>query len=306
MSLRWRVNTTLTPKLAERYIKSQEWDLQIDTINYFGQGWDNITFLVNDKIVFRFAKTDETAMLLKQENLVLPSLQNLSLQIPNPIYIGRPNENNPYHFHGYEKLSGIPAYQIKLSDDDLKVCLEQLALFLKELHSFKHNSAQKLGALPVVCDRIKVNLVIKSLQERIQKLHDLKIVQFDQSFIKQQIKAVQKISLNPAQNCLVHGDLDIRHLLVLDNRLSGIIDWGDVGISHPVTDLAAIFYWFPVEMHDVFFKIYGSVSQDMQNYTRFLALHRTITLMWYGHGIDDQTMFDVSLKAYEELRRYQA
>lgn len=303
MSFKWRVNTTLTPKLAEKYIKSQGWNLQIDTINYFGQGWDNIAFLVNDKIVFRFAKTDEASILIKQENLVLPHLQNLSLQVPNPIYIGRPNENNPYHFHGYEKLSGIPAYQIKLSDDNLKSCLEQLA-FLKELHSFKRNSAQKLGAMPVVYDRTKVNIVIKSLQERLQKLHELKIIQFNQSFIKQQIQGVQKISLNDTEHCLVHGDLDTRHLLVLDNKLSGIIDWGDVGIGHPVTDLAIIFGWFPVEMHDLFFKIYGPVSQDVQTYARFLALHRAITLMWYGHGIDDQIMLEVSLKAYEELRKH--
>ena len=42
----------------------------------------------------------------------------------------------------------------------------------------------------------------------------------------------------PVEACLVHGDLGPTHLLVADERVSGVIDWSDAVIGDPGLDLA--------------------------------------------------------------------
>jgi aminoglycoside phosphotransferase (APT) family kinase protein len=40
---------------------------------------------------------------------------------------------------------------------------------------------------------------------------------------------------------LCHNDLGIEHILVIDNKIAGIIDWGGVAITDPACDFARIY-----------------------------------------------------------------
>ena len=60
-------------------------------------GWDNLVFLVNQKIIFRFPRRKISVALIEQENQVLKNLQSyITLQIPNPEFIGHPSKDFPY------------------------------------------------------------------------------------------------------------------------------------------------------------------------------------------------------------------
>lgn len=50
----------------------------------------------------------------------------------------------------------------------------------------------------------------------------------------------------------IHGDLKPDHLLVLDGRLSGVIDWGGLGVGDPATDLLPAWGLFEGESRDAF------------------------------------------------------
>ena len=39
---------------------------------------------------------------------------------------------------------------------------------------------------------------------------------------------------------VLHGDLHLRHLLAVDGRLTGILDWADASVGDPVMDLAVL------------------------------------------------------------------
>jgi aminoglycoside phosphotransferase (APT) family kinase protein len=43
----------------------------------------------------------------------------------------------------------------------------------------------------------------------------------------------------PKARVWLHGDLDARNVLVRDGRLTGVIDWGNVGVGDPAVDLMA-------------------------------------------------------------------
>lgn len=300
----WNVESIINPELAKRCIEHPEnYLLKVDFIEFLGQGWDNVAFLVNKKYVFRFPRKQEAEQLLCDENKVLPKLHEmLSLQIPKPIYFGKPNELYPFHFHGYQILIGTPAYQADLSDDELRMCLQNVAQFLKQLHSIKAVRAQAMGAQLQMYDRTNVNIVIESLQKRMGIIQEKNIYALDHVFIDTLIAQAQVVIINRDNDCLAHGDLDYRHMLLQDNKLTGIIDWGDVGISHPVVDLGVIHGMFPKSMHANFFTMYGAVEKDIWVYAKFLALHRAITLMLYGFDIKDAKMFAAAVQSYERLK----
>jgi aminoglycoside phosphotransferase (APT) family kinase protein len=50
----------------------------------------------------------------------------------------------------------------------------------------------------------------------------------------------------------VHADLDSRNLLVQGGRLSGLIDFGDLGVGDPACDLGLAWKLFSGESREVF------------------------------------------------------
>lgn len=292
----------VTPEIAKQCIHDNNL-LFVDSIELFGQGFDNFAFLVNKKYIFRFPKTDEADQLLSDENLVLPNLQReLSLEIPNILFRGNPTNSYPYHFHGYEMVKGLSAYQIDFSDDELKKCLQVLAHFLVKLHSVKAVQAKIFGVKNQLYDRTTVQRVIESLQKRMKLVRKKNIMQLDEIFIKNQIMQSRKVFFSHEYDCLVHGDLDFRHLLIMDKKLTGVIDWSDVGIGHPVVDFVVIHQMFPLSMHEMFFEIYGIVEKEIWLYARFLALHRSLTLMLCGYDMQDVQLLESAKKSYHRLR----
>ena len=50
----------------------------------------------------------------------------------------------------------------------------------------------------------------------------------------------------------IHGDLDLRNLLVEDGRLCGVIDWGGLGIGDPACDVMAAWKVLPAAARHTF------------------------------------------------------
>jgi aminoglycoside phosphotransferase (APT) family kinase protein len=49
-----------------------------------------------------------------------------------------------------------------------------------------------------------------------------------------------------------HGDLDVRNWLVRDGRISGVIDWGSMGVGDPACDVMVAWKLHSAEARDVF------------------------------------------------------
>lgn len=300
------VAIVITLELAKQCIQDPVNNLlQVHTMKQLGQGFDNVVFLVNETIVFRFPKHAEAESLMNDENRVLPALQNrLSLDIPKLLYFGKPVQKYPFHFHGYEIVSGVSAYKIDLSDQELRQCLQDFAHFLVQLHGVSAAQAHLMGAQKQLYDKTTVRHVIESLENRIKILWENGIIARDELFIQAWIEQSKKVEIVHDHDCLVHGDLDFRHLIIQNKKLSGIIDWGDVGINHPVIDFVVVHQMFPQSMHELFFQIYGNVAQDIWLYARFLALHRSVTLMLYGYDMRDAQLLEAAKKSYERLTNH--
>jgi len=80
------------------------------------------------------------------------------------------------------------------------------------------------------------------------------VVTVPKEAFQNEVSLVSNILLPPVK-VLVHGDLHCRHLMFHKKKLTGIIDWGDVGINNP----AVIFSLYPSDTHKTFLNIYGRV-----------------------------------------------
>ena len=76
----------------------------------------------------------------------------------------------------------------------------------------------------------------------------------------------------PERLALVHGDLHLRHAFVDDQRLSGVIDWGDVCRSDPAVDLVLVWCALPPPARAAFFDEYGPVEEAGLLRSRVLSL----------------------------------
>ena len=64
----------------------------------------------------------------------------------------------------------------------------------------------------------------------------------------------------PSVAALVHGDLHFRHVLVERERVTGVIDWGDICLADPALDLQLLWSFVPPQGRAAFLDAYGPVD----------------------------------------------
>lgn len=299
----WHADIHITEELVISCLQGQfPALLPIKKIKCIGEGWDNKVFLINEKIIFRFPRRKIAVALIERENAVLNKLPIFpGVSVPIPKYVGYPTIDYPYSFQGYALIIGISAYQAKLNDQDRIASLPILAGFLKQLHSIDVTQALAMGAEPQVFDRTLTSKTIEILQGRITKIIARKCCNINLDCFQQEVAAVKNLLLPESDRCLVHGDLDCRHLIFNENQLTGIIDWGDMGINHKSVDLAIIWSFYPSSCHSQFFEIYGAVDLATWQYARFLGLYCAFTELLYGTDMDDVLLVTEAVNAIKRI-----
>ena len=80
---------------------------------------------------------------------------------------------------------------------------------------------------------------------------------------------------------VLHGDLHLRHLLTLGERLTGILDWADASVGDPIMDFAA-FSRDGEEALGGFMRGYGlEMSSDIRRKIVAYRLLSTIDTLWF-------------------------
>ncbi|WP_218813354.1 phosphotransferase [Rickettsiella endosymbiont of Dermanyssus gallinae] len=289
MIRKWQADIEINEAQVRKCLEVQFPALLLRKVCFLGEGWDNRVFLVNQSIIFRFPRRRVAGELINRENHILKQLAHFfSLQIPTPLFEGKPTQDYPYSFQGYPCIKGASVGEATLTEKALLNSLKPLALFLKQLHFFDENQALMMGAKSQLFDKTEKGRIIALLRDRAEQLILLGYP-IDKKQIQAEIDGIRSIRLSDVR-CLVHGDLYFKHLIFHQERLKGIIDWGDVGINHPVVDLAIIWGLYPKKYHAHFFDIYRPVDSNIWQYARFLAIYMAITLILYGLDINEKQL----------------
>jgi aminoglycoside phosphotransferase (APT) family kinase protein len=222
---------TIDEQLARRLVDRQfpQWaDLPITRVGV--DGWDNRTFRLGDDLTVRLPSGDWYALQVDKEQRWLPVLApRLPLPIPAPVARGEPDSGFPYPWSVYRWLEGELASKARIAD--LTGFATTLAGFLSALGRIdatggpepgQHNFFRG-GPLSTYAD--ETHEAIDALgaevpRDRVERVwEDAMATSWDRDPV------------------WFHGDVATGNLLVRDERLAAVLDFGSSGVGDPACDV---------------------------------------------------------------------
>jgi len=198
-------------------------------------------------MLIRMPTAKEYALKCEIEHELLPKLAPyLNVSIPSPIKMGAPSQDYPYPFSIYKWLEGTSINLITIDNKKLEQLAFDIAKFLKELQNITEVSGPEPGQHNWWRGD-HVSVYDKGTRQQIALLADI----IDAS------KAINlwEQALASRWNKLpvwIHGDLAIGNILVQDNKLSGIIDFGGMACGDPACDLVIAWTYLSGKARDIF------------------------------------------------------
>lgn len=291
----WTPEKEVDVDLARILIQEQIAYLKIDSIVYFGQGFESTVFLVNKKYIFKFPRRAVSVGFLQQEIRILKVYQDyLPIEVPAPLFVGTPSLRYTWPFAGFSFVAGDSADFFTLTRQERADLAVPVAQFLKSLHSIPISIGKKLniGVDPIGRLDFKVQHPLAlSLLEKVANLHLFKECGVLYSMLMQ----LKDIDISDS-SVLVHGDLYARHLLLNENKqLVGVIDWGESYIGNPAVDLALLFSFIPQEALYLFTKTYGDIDNSILRGALFRSIKHTLHCVLYAEDVKDDLFLQEAL-----------
>jgi len=301
MSKPWLPEQVISLLDAQQIIEEQFPELKPVTLKHFGSGWDNTAFLVNHNYIFRFPRREIAVPWLETEIALLPTLASkLPLQIPLPIFIGKPSFKYLWPFLGYKILPGKTAEIAKLTMQQRSQNAIVLAEFLKMLHNIPAENLAKYAAKEDDIQRLELSVRVPKTLEMFDRIIENNYFE-DVSRFTHYLKSLT-LKQPKFRPCLLHGDLYAKHLLVdSTGKIIGVIDWGDMHIGNSALDLEIVHGFLPVESHQTFRQHYGAIQDDIWELGFIRAIYASALLMVYAHDVQDQDLLVETHTAFEIL-----
>ncbi len=215
--------------LVRRLLEGQfpQWaDLPIDMVVSYGT--DHDIYRLGDHLAARLPRIGWATRQAAVEGEWLPRLApHLPLAVPVQLARGKPEEGYPYEWSVYEWLPGEDANG---TIGDLEQAAVDLAAFVRTLRQVDRAGAHPRPPHgrggPLTEHDEQVRRSIAQLDERIDA----------PAALRSWRESLEAAPWEDAQ-VWVHGDLLPGNLLVVDGRLSAVIDFGGLNVGDPACDL---------------------------------------------------------------------
>ena len=293
---------------AKQDIEKNFSDLKVGKIEYLSEGMGSTAFLINESIVFRFAKNEKADASLEKEIKALPEIQKrVDLSIPVFEHAGK--QHNQFRMVGYKKIEGESLKKSDLVSPKGKIDEEiakQLTTFFQQLHSIDVKTAKSWG-LREQNFRSQYENELQDARDHVYLLVEQKYPT-DAQKIKDYIEQLFAGYLGNHENfeykpAILHGDLEAGHIIFDEQsrKIAGIIDWGGVRIGDPDYDLFRPYSHYGSEFIEEFLKHYPHPAPErlrkkLDFFFRAQMVHRAVRPIMLG----DQKMTQWHL---ERLRK---
>lgn len=217
-------------------------DLIIESARLNQEGQYNHVLVVNEDLIFRFAKVPAALQTLRRETAILRGIRDhITLAIPDPVYCSLEANAIGEAFVGYPMIRGKPLWRDlfrTISDPDvLEALARDLATFLRELHS-----------IPV--KTIPVDLPLEDVPDgwadMYRRIRDKLF-----PYMRPDARALVTDHFGPYlhdpqayafEPVLRHGDFGTGNLIYDPEarRMAGVIDFGAAGLGDAATDMAGL------------------------------------------------------------------
>lgn len=191
------------------------------TSDDFDGGWDNHVSLVDGRWVERTPRRPDGIPRLRCEAALLPWLApKLPLPVPVPEIVSEdPLTVRHAYLPGGPCPGTSPAHGVAIGD------------FLRTLHAVDPDQAVRHQARDATSSHAEVVVTVERMAHDVLPLLPAEVVPAGRALLT-------RMAAPPPRTSVIHGDLGPEHIRVLDERVTGIIDWGDSCIGDPALDLA--------------------------------------------------------------------
>jgi aminoglycoside phosphotransferase (APT) family kinase protein len=276
----WDAEIEVDEALAGRLIRDSYPELDVQSLQRLGVGWDNTVWSTRDGVAFRFPRRRIALRGMTNEMRLLPQIApHLPFAIPDAAYPGSPSSLFPWPWFGSRLIAGREISESRLDDVARERLAGDLARFLDFLHRLTPPGLDSLAVDP----NSRASMATR-IPRTLAALGEL-----DPSGAlagrAQAILAEAEDLPPPDDLVLAHGDLHIRHALVDEaGGLTGVIDWGDVCRAPASVDLSLYWSAFPPPARERFSAAYGDVDDATLLRARVLALFLNATLAAYARA----------------------
>ncbi|MDQ3875603.1 MAG: aminoglycoside phosphotransferase family protein [Actinomycetota bacterium] len=237
-------------------------------------GTDNAIYRLGEDMAVRLPRREQNARQLEKERRWLPTLAPLlPLTIPIPLATGKPAEGYPCEWSVYRWLEGEAATEETIAD--LGQAATDLAAFIAALQRVDPAVGPPPGAhnsfrgVPLATRDETTRAAISSLSATI-----------DAGPLTAAWEAALSAPEWKRPPVWIHGDLDVRNLLVENGRLSAVIDFGCLGVGDPAYDVMVAWKVLSADNRDIF-RSALSVDEATWARARGLALSQAVVALAY-------------------------
>ncbi|MFG2650551.1 aminoglycoside phosphotransferase family protein [Streptomyces sp. NPDC048436] len=262
--------------LVRSLLHEQHPDLADGDLHGTVTGWDNQLWRLGDELAVRLPCTERAPELLRKEHRWLPLLApRLPLPVPTPLRIGEPSARFPMPWTIAAWVPGEPGDRAVVSRGEHAA--DTLAGFLRALHT---NAPADAPASPM--RGVPLSTFADGFDEDFRAVTAIGIPEGVREIWRDALAA-------PAWQgppLWLHGDLHPANVVVSGGTLSGVIDFGDLCVGDPATDLAAAWMLLPAGAASRFFDVYAHADGATVRRARGWAVLRAFGLIHIGRAGD--------------------
>ena len=252
---------TIDARLVQTLLREQHPDLAHLRLIQVGEGWDNAVFRLGEELAVRLPRRTLSAPMIEHEQRWLPELApRLPLPVPTPVRIGRPSSGFPWSWSVVRWFPGTNAATDALRDPHAVAVA--LGGFLRALHQ----------PAPAEAPRSPFRSI--PLDARTSRLHEHLDQLGDVASRERVLSVWDRLVVTPrwpGPPMWIHGDLHPANLLLEDDQLAAVIDFGDITCGDPATDLSVMWMLLPPDHRETLFSAAGrsrSKPSDEQMWRR--------------------------------------
>lgn len=232
-------------------------------------GTDNVLYRIGPAQLGRFPRLPHAEAQISVQAQWLPRLSlALPLSVPLTLRFGLPGAAYPFRWTVLPWLPGHAAFAGPL---DQEAAALTLARFLKTLQA---QPAPENAPLRGHADRLDLRL--NGLAHAIGQFQG----EADPLLLAKVAAGMRKLPPHDGPPVWVHGDLHPLNLLALRGRLTGVIDWGGLGLGDPAIDLMVAWILFDAPARETFRQAMAS-QPDAWARGRALAFAKAVAAIPY-------------------------
>lgn len=269
-------------------IFKQKLNENISKIAYSYQGHEQTVKIVateKNKYVLKIPQKRKGVMIYR-ENFVCTKLKNI--KIPKVIL-----KTETYLIESF--IEGQNLNELKIKKDKQAKIYQELGKNIKKIHQIKMTGLGTLqnngrGQHNTPLEHIKAVLKTNLLPARKRKVFNKTLTKNIKTFLYNNINLFET-----NKSVLLHFDFTDGNILVKNNKLSGIIDFGDASCGPIEYDLAKLYIEKPQLIFEQIIKGYGQKQIDLKKIKYFTVLHLLYMLPYFYRKNKTRYQKDIKL-----------